>query len=627
MRVHLKKQFTILLLIICAVCAVCAVLFCACGNSPQSDDAATEPPIENISAEKGKNQVDLAFLAEDNAIEGKSLFRLEKNKGATVHVRLGEGYCLTGVEYSGKYKYVGSMGVVIFHFDNVKYDGTVRLKTDRSFSQIDYYLNGGSFIDFDTDMDKYSQTGRSQSHLRKNTELGTDTVYRSGYILTGWNTEADGSGEHIGAGSRVTVKDGEKLALYADWAKWTDKSMFLYEKNMFTASDSDDICIVRYLGDSCDSLVIPEEIDGHKVTRLNENFAQNKSFKKFVMGSNVRYVGDNRNCSIEEIFLTDAECVFSFGGFNDDIKKIHISAVVPPTMNGVNGNAMFAEAIDRLIVNYHTNKKNMVLFAGCSLGYGLNSERMDRAFDGEYTVTNVGINGDVNMLFQLQCIEKYLKEDDVFIHAPETGSEFSMLSDLGYRKDSEWMLFSCIESNYDLLTLAEPGTLKNIFSALEAFNEKRKEYEPTGYEGWNIYYNEYCDYTELRDKNFFEPGKTFFDSEVMYFNSDFLTVDASDRLNENYKILKDKGVNVFYSYSPVNRDVLNANGESKKRSWVKFNEKLHVVLNANNVVIISDPMDYIFDHDYFYDTDYHLTTQGAIIRTENLIKDLKAVIE
>ena len=39
--------------------------------------------------------------------------------------------------------------------------------------------------------------------------------------------------------------------------------------------------------------------------------------------------------------------------------------------------------------------------------------------------------------------------------------------------------------------------------------------------------------------------------------------------------------------------------------------------------IISDYTEYFYPYHYFYDTDLHLTEEGAIVRTKQLISDLK----
>lgn len=40
--------------------------------------------------------------------------------------------------------------------------------------------------------------------------------------------------------------------------------------------------------------------------------------------------------------------------------------------------------------------------------------------------------------------------------------------------------------------------------------------------------------------------------------------------------------------------------------------------------VISYWKDYTYPKEYFYDTEYHLTSEGADVRTRQLISDLKA---
>ena len=42
--------------------------------------------------------------------------------------------------------------------------------------------------------------------------------------------------------------------------------------------------------------------------------------------------------------------------------------------------------------------------------------------------------------------------------------------------------------------------------------------------------------------------------------------------------------------------------------------------------VISEVEDYMMAGQYFFDTDYHLTDEGAVIRTEMLIGDIKAAL-
>ena len=90
---------------------------------------------------------------------------------------------------------------------------------------IRYEFNGGSTSGTETFFVEEILT----HHLRPNTWNGSG-LKKSGFTLYGWNTKADGSGERIGLGSRVTVKDCGEITLYAEWLKQIDVSQILYRE-------------------------------------------------------------------------------------------------------------------------------------------------------------------------------------------------------------------------------------------------------------------------------------------------------------------------------------------------------------------------------------------------------------
>lgn len=69
---------------------------------------------------------------------------------------------------------------------------------------VTYILNGGKMIDGSEDL-YFTIIYPKQIYPRVNTDIGTKKIEREGYILTGWNTEANGNGSHIGLGSRCNI--------------------------------------------------------------------------------------------------------------------------------------------------------------------------------------------------------------------------------------------------------------------------------------------------------------------------------------------------------------------------------------------------------------------------------------
>ena len=83
---------------------------------------------------------------------------------------------------------------VLFLIPSAKADNAVPHRMIR------YDGNGGTSEAFGNSYDA-QVTG---IHDRENTLQGVSYFSREGYLLAGWNTAPDGSGIHIGLGSRIT---------------------------------------------------------------------------------------------------------------------------------------------------------------------------------------------------------------------------------------------------------------------------------------------------------------------------------------------------------------------------------------------------------------------------------------
>lgn len=97
-----------------------------------------------------------------------------------------------------------------------------------------------------------------------------------------------------------------------------------------------------------------------------------------------------------------------------------------------------------------------------------------------------------------------------------------------------------------------------------------------------------------------------------------VTPKAIESLNTVYDNLKEQGINVLFTYFPKNRYCLSVrtNEDTIKELEEEFNSLLHAP-------VISKIDDYIYDANYFYLIDNHLSSEGAMIRTERVINDLK----
>ena len=456
-------------------------------------------------------------------------------------------------------------------------------------------------------------------HIRQNTWTAID-LKRDGYTLNGWNTKEDLSGEHIGLGSRVSVNKDDTLQLYAEWVKWTDADMFLYQRNI-----DDTISLTGYRGSGDDEYIcLPESINGYKVTKVANSFTTNIlcgkiTSKTLIIPNTINLIEDYAftNSCFDNIYFSDNLTFSSYKCFNYNIKHYFLNAYSNPKLQKNNYNVRFADNIDLLIKYQNENK--IVLYGGCNLAYGIYSPMIEKEFSS-YKVINCGLNGEFNSLFQMEIIENYLNKNDIFIHSPEQMNGYQFMNKL--LVDSR--IFAMVEGNYDLFSIADFSYSPFIIEAYLDYNKLREKNDDCSYEDNPLMFNTYGDY--LDDRNYYETNELNRDksyTENWKYDLGVLKKDNISLLGRKYNDISNKGVKVYFTHSPMNE-----NSEEEEVIYDKANEfeqTLRQVLDGYNVTIISKIDDYIFKGRYFFDTDYHLNFYGAELRTEKLINDLKMV--
>lgn len=458
------------------------------------------------------------------------------------------------------------------------------------------------------------------AHLRPNTWNGAGLV-RRGYTLYGWNTAADGSGEHIGLGSRATVANGESATLYAEWLEQIDENLFLYRPV------ADGACAVTgYRGDGkTDPFVIPSELGGMAVVEIASSFTINipcgeLTAKRLVVPNTVKVIRSNAfvNSNFSEICFSDNIEEIAENAFPYNFETYRINAFLPPCFQDKNNSTLFADNMDRLIVN--KDKRKMIFFSGCSFAYGLDSRAVDKAFGGEYVVMNMGMNGDINGAFQMDILQNYITDGDVFVHAPEEMSPSQLM--FGFFTNN--IMFIMAEGNYDLLAHADFSKNGGVLRAFLEYIELKNSTAPCDY-GDGIYhnFNIYGDYTEDRpyDEATEAERDTTYSDNVYCYEPSFLTDASVGKLAEYYETIEARGGRVFLSYAPVNTSA-RALGEIERKGE-EFANKFESMLAPHGFNVISDVKDYMFPGRYFFDSDYHLNDLGALLRTERLVRDLK----
>ena len=81
-------------------------------------------------------------------------------------------------------------------------------------------------------------------------------------------------------------------------------------------------------------------------------------------------------------------------------------------------------------------------------------------------------------------------------------------------------------------------------------------------------------------------------------------------------------MNVYFSYTPRNRSSLS------EQSTLKEREKLHAYLTEYlRVPVITQIEDSLYSGIYFWKIDSHLSSEGQLLRTKQIIRDLEPCLK
>ena len=546
---------------------------------------------------------------------------VETGSDISFKIILEEGYYSSGTDYQGEYEIALSeksdTETVILTLHDIKYSESICFLTEKGKYEICYDANGGNGKDGVTDFVKQYDKG---THLRINTLRGTDIFYRDGFTLVGWNTEADGTGTQVGLGSRIQWK--EDLTLFAQWVPWTDIAGFNYEVQGNYA------VITGYSG-SEEKICIPSEIENIPVRTIAEKAFYGTDCKSVILSPGIYEVEKwaFQNSSIEELWFSDDLARISGYAFEgcEKLKTIHINAVQLPAYSG-NYFDTFQDKYDRLQALKDTRK--IVLFSGSSTRFGYDSEKIKEAFP-QYEVVNMGVFAYSPALPQLELILECMKEGDILLDAPEFDAANRQFCS---QKDLDYAVFAMMESNYDTFARLDIRNYSQVFTAYSSYQETRMDMERKNYqlsaadfdEDGNPVteksYNKYGDYVLYRPNS--QNEEPVYGLPVHYTVNAFPKETYLDPVNQEFKKFLDKGIRVYFTYSPRNKYALSKESTEEERA------RLHQYLKENLIVpVISEIEESLYSGVYLYGTDNHLSTEGVRIRTEIAIRDIKKQLE
>ena len=578
----------------------------ACGNEAISSSFSSMETFYNVTL------VDNPDFTVDSSTK-----RIAKGKDARFELTFKEGKDYSSSSYPGS-TYIspkGNKGTLVLPC--ITYPLRVEVNATEVTFSITYFANGGE-VKY-SEGDSYTISYNPKNHLRSNVSIGNDFLSRKGYVLTGWNDKSDGSGNRVGLGSRVCFTKGENKSLYAVWAKELDEKDFDVWQN-----EEGKWAINGYHGDkTVESFVVPASISRINVDLIESGSFKDLSCKEVVLPSSIKRVQDKAflSCAPFDLYIYDSVVSLGEDPFGGSVNRIHVNAALPPYFLDKTYEPCLADRVDYLLLS--KEKKRLILFAGCSLAYAVDSPRIERELNGEYSVLDFSITGDTGGLFQFQILESLLGENDTVIHFPEPGSPFQLLAN----NSVDTRAFMAVEGNWDILEYVNPNDLPDFFPSFAAFNSLKTSGSmvPCSYDDDCFAFDEYGDFNgepRLEGKEDAVYNAYQYGYELSWANE-----DSCRLLAEEYRKLLQNGVeNVYFAYSPVNYSGLTKEAIASK-VWEKYAEVYENEISGMpsfGFKVMGKVEETLFNGKYFFDADYHLNLSGRDLFTDNLLPHLKA---
>lgn len=251
------------------------------------------------------------------------------------------------------------------------------------------------------------------------------------------------------------------------------------------------------------------------------------------------------------------------------------------------------------------DEAKIVLIGDSNLAFGINSALMEDELG--MPVVNMGLHGGAGNAFHEEMAKFNVKEGDIYIICHSTYADEDMLGEL-----YAWI---SLENHFHLWKLIRPKDIIPMVKSFPSYFKKCLNLYASGAgnaDNGGVYarsaFNEYGDVAFIREGSEYE-----FLSKINVPAINDITINRINKLNS---YLKERGATLLIAGYPIG----NGKRTADTSEFIDFQKALEEQLDCT---IISNYADYMFDYSYFYNTDLHLNTEGAQIRTYQLISDIR----
>lgn len=278
-------------------------------------------------------------------------------------------------------------------------------------------------------------------------------------------------------------------------------------------------------------------------------------------------------------------------------------------LSNQHNNNYCASLTDKVARLNSITESKIVLLGNSNVAFGFDSELIENEL--EMPVVNMGLHGGLGNVFHEEMAKFNVTKGDIYILCHNTYKSTNELSD-------PVLTWITLNNDFELFQILR---LQDIWPMIKAYPQYLRKtldswvanirFASDEIDSENVYlrsaFNEYGDIKVQRIENEYQFEKV----SVPKINEDTI-----NRINALAQWLQSKGATLVIAGYPIG----NGQFTPAPEEYATFQTQLE---NAVDCDIISNFTDYMFDYKYFYDTNLHLTSEGAKLRSQQLIKDLK----
>lgn len=250
------------------------------------------------------------------------------------------------------------------------------------------------------------------------------------------------------------------------------------------------------------------------------------------------------------------------------------------------------------------NEKKIVIIAGSNGSWSINSRMLEDAF--HLPVVNTSCHAGIGVRMQFEVFKKFLREGDILIFCPEyydglcrLYGESTLLRIVSTHYPWEYMSFSLRQWLYSYKYIGL--YLKEVWE----HHETSAASGPYSAEAVNKY----------GDISISRPHEG---TDVAYTFKGTLDPEAIDYYRHVFSYIKEKDVKMIYLPPTLM--------ERNYRDQETQIDSLSAFMTASGIPYMAPTNRYMFPDTLYCNTPYHMTQEGADIRTQRLIEDIRKIL-